>query len=137
MHVRVLGLWSGPEFDSFVTVKSAWEQNTGGTVDWTRDPDLPAELDAQIAAGTPPDIAILPNIGLMHELAEEGQLVALPSVMDMDQLQRTTPPHGSTWAATTVSCTGSSTRSRTKPRSGTTRRRSRPPTTAFPRPGTR
>ena len=37
MNVRVLGLWSGPEFDSFVTVKSAWEQNTGGTVDWTWD----------------------------------------------------------------------------------------------------
>ena len=87
MHVRVLGLWSGPEFDSFVTVKSAWELNTGGTVEWQGAQDLPAELDAQIEAGTPPDIAILPNIGLMHELADEGQLVALPSVMDMDQLQ--------------------------------------------------
>ena len=87
MHVRVLGLWSGPEFDSFVTVKSAWEQNTGGTVEWQGAQDLPGELDAQIEAGTPPDIAILPNIGLMHELADEGQLVALPSVMDMDQLQ--------------------------------------------------
>ena len=69
MHVRVLGLWSGPEFDSFVTVKSAWELNTGGTVEWQGAQDLPAELDAQIEAGTPPDIAILPNIGLMHEFA--------------------------------------------------------------------
>ena len=92
MHVRVLGLWSGPEFDSFVTVKSAWEQNTGGTVDWKGTRDLPGELDAQIEAGTPPDIAILPNIGLMHELADEGQLVALPSVMDMDQLQKDYAP---------------------------------------------
>jgi alpha-glucoside transport system substrate-binding protein len=86
-HVRVLGLWSGPEFDSFVSVKSAWEQNTGGTVDWQGSRDLPGELDAQIERGTPPDIAILPSIGLMHELADAGQLVALPSVMDMDQLQ--------------------------------------------------
>jgi alpha-glucoside transport system substrate-binding protein len=88
MHVRVLGLWSGPEFDSFVTVKSAWEQNTGGTIDWTGARDLPGELNAQLESGTPPDIAILPNIGLMHELADEGHLVALPSVMDMDQLRK-------------------------------------------------
>jgi hypothetical protein len=80
-------LWSGPEFDSFVTVKSVWEQDTGGTVDWQGSRDLPGELDAQIESGTPPDIAILPNVGLMHELADAGQLVALPSVMDMGQLQ--------------------------------------------------
>lgn len=92
MHVRVLGLWSGPELDSFVTVKSTWEQNTGGTVDWNGTRDLPGELDAQTEAGTPPDIAILPNIGLMHELADEGQLVALPSVMDTDQLQKDYAP---------------------------------------------
>ncbi len=91
-HVRVLGLWSGPEFDSFVTVKSIWEQNTGGTVDWTASRDLPGELHAQIEAGTPPDIAILPNIGLMHELADEGRLVALPSVVDMDQFRKDYAP---------------------------------------------
>jgi ABC-type glycerol-3-phosphate transport system substrate-binding protein len=32
-HVRVLGLWSGPELDSFMTVKAAWEKDTGGIVD--------------------------------------------------------------------------------------------------------
>jgi alpha-glucoside transport system substrate-binding protein len=91
-HVRVLGLWSGPEFDSFVTVKSTWEQNTGGTVDWKAARDLSGELGTQIESGTPPDIAILPNIGLMHELAAKGQLVPLPSFMDMNQLQKDYAP---------------------------------------------
>jgi alpha-glucoside transport system substrate-binding protein len=86
--VRVLGLWSGPELTSFETVKSAWEQSTGGTVEWTGARDLTGELHAQIAAGTPPDIAILPNVGLLHELAADGQLVPLASVLDMQQIQQ-------------------------------------------------
>ena len=92
MNVDVLGLWSGPEFDSFTAVASAWEQDTGGTVTWNGPRDLPAELHAQIEAGTPPDIAILPNVGLLHELAADGQLVALPTVLDMAQVQRDYSP---------------------------------------------
>ena len=38
-HVRVLGLWSGLEFDSFVAVKSVWEQETGAVVDWEPSPE--------------------------------------------------------------------------------------------------
>ena len=33
-YVRVLGLWSGPELDSFITVKAAWEKDSSGIVDW-------------------------------------------------------------------------------------------------------
>lgn len=73
MDVSVMGLWSGPEFDSFETIMSTWEADTGGTVDWTGARDLTAELREQIDAGTPPDIAILPNVGLMHELAADGR----------------------------------------------------------------
>lgn len=87
MDVSVMGLWSGPEFDSFDTIMSTWEADTGGTVDWTGARDLTAELTKQIEAGTPPDIAVLPNVGLMHELAADGRLVPLPTVLDGDQLQ--------------------------------------------------
>src|SRR5512133_3719810 len=60
-HVRVLGLWSGPELSNFMTVKAAWEQDTGGIVDWEGTQDLPDALTARIQAGNPPDIAVLPN----------------------------------------------------------------------------
>ena len=60
-HVRVLGLWSGPELGSFMIVKATWEKDTGGIVDWEGTQDLPDILAARIQAGNPPDIAILPN----------------------------------------------------------------------------
>lgn len=45
-HVRVLGLWSGPEFQSFEAVKSAWEEETGAIVDWEATNDLAGALHA-------------------------------------------------------------------------------------------
>jgi alpha-glucoside transport system substrate-binding protein len=91
-QVRVLGLWSGPELDSFMTVKSAWEKETGGTVDWEGTQDLPDVLTARLQARNPPDIAILPNPGLMQQLAREGKLVPLNSFMDMDQVSKDYAP---------------------------------------------
>jgi alpha-glucoside transport system substrate-binding protein len=91
-HVGVLGLWSGPELDSFLTVKDAWEKDTGGTVDWQGTQDLPDDLDARTQAGNPPDIAILPNPGLMQQLAKEGRLVPLNSFMDMNQINQEYAP---------------------------------------------
>jgi alpha-glucoside transport system substrate-binding protein len=84
--VRVLGLWSGPELESFMTVKDAWEKDTGGTVDWEGTQDLPEVLAARLQAGDPPDIAILPNPGLMQQLARDGKLVPLNSFMEMKQV---------------------------------------------------
>jgi alpha-glucoside transport system substrate-binding protein len=86
MHVQVLGLWSGPELDSFMTVKSAWERDTGGLMDWEGIQDLPDVLAARIQSGNPPDIAILPNPGWMQQLASDGRLVPLSSFMDMDRV---------------------------------------------------
>jgi alpha-glucoside transport system substrate-binding protein len=91
-QVHVLGLWSGPEFDSFGTVKSGWEKETGGIVDWEATQDLPAALQAHLKAGNPPDIAILPNLGLMQQLADEGKLVPLNSVLDMNRVNRDYAP---------------------------------------------
>jgi len=91
-HVRVLGLWSGPEYDNFVTVKSAWEKDTGDTVDWQGTQDLPDALDADSQAGNPPDIAVLPNLAVMQQLAKEGKLVPLNSVLDMNQVNNDYAP---------------------------------------------
>jgi len=91
-QVRVLGLWSGPEFDSFTTVKSGWEKDTGGTVDWEGTQNLPAVLNARLRSGNPPDIAILPNLGLMRQLADDGKLVPLTSVLDMNRVHQDYSP---------------------------------------------
>jgi alpha-glucoside transport system substrate-binding protein len=91
-QVRVLGLWSGPELDSFMTVKATWEKDTGAIVDWEGIQDLPGVLTERMQAGNPPDIAILPNPGLMQQLAREGKLVPLNSFMDMNQVNKDYAP---------------------------------------------
>jgi alpha-glucoside transport system substrate-binding protein len=90
--VRVLGLWSGPEYDSFATVKAAWEKETGGSVDWQSSQDLTGTLGDDEQAGHPPDIAILPNLGLLRQLAGQGKLVPLGSVLNMTRVHRDYAP---------------------------------------------
>jgi alpha-glucoside transport system substrate-binding protein len=91
-HVRVLGLWSGPELDSFEGVKSPWEKETGAIVDWDGTVDLPGALADHVQAGDPPDIAILPNLALMEQLADDGKLIPLDSVLDMNEVTRAYAP---------------------------------------------
>jgi alpha-glucoside transport system substrate-binding protein len=92
IHVSVLGLWSGPELDSFMTVKAAWEKDTGGIVDWEGTQDLSRILSTRLQAGNPPDIAILPNLGLMQQLAREEKLIPLNAFMDMNQVSKDYAP---------------------------------------------
>ncbi|WP_421735199.1 ABC transporter substrate-binding protein [Cellulomonas sp.] len=76
-HVDVVGLWSGPEYDAFATVASAWEEDTGAVVDWRGSRDIARDLATRLEADNPPDLAVLPNPGLLHDLADEGALVPL------------------------------------------------------------
>lgn len=91
-EVDVVGLWSGPEHDAFVTVASAWEDDTGGTVAWQGSTDVARDLATRIDAGDPPDVAILPNPGLLRTLAADGALVPLDEVLDMDTVTRDYAP---------------------------------------------
>ena len=93
-HVRVLGMWSGPELDNFKVVTSAWEKATGAIVDWEATTDLPGALARHVQAGDPPAIAILPNLALMDQLADDGTLIALDSILDMPQVAKDYAP---TW----------------------------------------
>jgi alpha-glucoside transport system substrate-binding protein len=87
VNVNVLGLWSGPELDSFMAVKSAWESQTGATVQWTGTHDLETDLAAAVQSGRAPDIAVLPNPGLMKRLAANGSLKPLDAVLEMGQVR--------------------------------------------------
>jgi alpha-glucoside transport system substrate-binding protein len=92
--VDVVGLWSGPEHDAFETVASTWEDDTGGVVDWHGSQDVARDLATRLDDGDPPDIAVLPNPGLLHELAAKDALVPLDDVLDMDQV---TQDYSSAW----------------------------------------
>ncbi len=87
-NVEVLGVWGGKELASFQAMVAPWEQQTGGKLSFTGTRDLTAILTTRLQAGNPPDIAILPNPGLMTELAKAGNLIPLSSFMDMNKINQ-------------------------------------------------
>jgi alpha-glucoside transport system substrate-binding protein len=87
-NVEVLGVWGGEELASFQAMVAPWEQQTGGKMSFTGTRDLTAILTTRLQAGNPPDIAILPNPGLMAEMAKAGNLIALNSFLDMNKINQ-------------------------------------------------
>ncbi len=85
--VNVLGVWGGDELASFQAMVAPWEAQTGGAMGFSGTRDLIAILTTRIQAGNPPDVAILPNPGQMVELANDGELVALDSFLDMNLIE--------------------------------------------------
>jgi len=86
--VTVLGVWgAGAERDAFLKALEPFEAASGIKVEFTGTRDLPAVLTTRVAAGNPPDIAVLPNPGQMEELAKIGALVDLSEFMNMSKLQ--------------------------------------------------
>jgi alpha-glucoside transport system substrate-binding protein len=84
--VEVLATWGSTEVDSFNAMIAPWEAATGGKVTYTGTKDLTALVTTRVQAGNPPDIAILPNPGLMTELANSGDLIALSDFLDMNTI---------------------------------------------------
>jgi alpha-glucoside transport system substrate-binding protein len=87
-NVEVLGVWGSEELASFQAMVAPWEQQTGGKMSFTGTRDLTAILTTRLQAGNPPDIAILPNPGLMAELAKAGNLIPLDSFLDMTTINQ-------------------------------------------------
>lgn len=72
--IEVFSLWSGSEKDAFLNVTAAFTQKTGINVKYTDVRDFIPEITARLAAGNPPDIAIVPRPGYIATLAKQGVL---------------------------------------------------------------
>jgi ABC-type glycerol-3-phosphate transport system substrate-binding protein len=73
--VEVAAIWTGAEQAAFRAVLDAFEQRTGATVRYTSGGnDLPALLNSRLAGGSPPDVAMLGQPGVVTELARRGAL---------------------------------------------------------------
>ncbi|MCW2622806.1 MAG: carbohydrate transporter substrate-binding protein, partial [Frankiales bacterium] len=76
--VEVLATWAGSEQASFEAVLQEFERRSGARVTYTSTQHrMPEELGRRLAAGDPPDVALLPQPGLLRELAGAGHLIAL------------------------------------------------------------
>jgi ABC-type glycerol-3-phosphate transport system substrate-binding protein len=90
----VAGVWSGTEARDFAAVLKRFEDRTGIAVRYAYETrDIAAKLQARLRAGCAPDVALLPQPGLVASLARSGRIQPLDAVAG-DLVQRN---YGSTW----------------------------------------
>lgn len=76
--IEIASDWSGAEQASFQAVLDVFEDATGATVNYTSlGNNIATVIGTQLAGGSPPDIALLPQPGLLQQLAEDGHLTPL------------------------------------------------------------
>jgi alpha-glucoside transport system substrate-binding protein len=82
--VSVMAVWTGAEQESFQAVLDGFtEQYPDVTVNYNSAGDqLPTVLGTAVEGGNPPDIAVVPQPGLMMEYAERGVLQPLDFARD-------------------------------------------------------
>jgi alpha-glucoside transport system substrate-binding protein len=73
--IDVFGPYRGVEADSFADVLRGFEQRAGIEVRYTGSADFVRDLQARLADDAQPDVAIVPQPGLVSELRERGVLV--------------------------------------------------------------
>jgi ABC-type glycerol-3-phosphate transport system substrate-binding protein len=79
--LEVAAVWSGVEQRHFELVLRAFTRQTGVSVTYTSAGySVPAFLDARLARGRPPDVAFLPQPGLLRRYAAEHRLVPLNGI---------------------------------------------------------
>jgi alpha-glucoside transport system substrate-binding protein len=92
--VSVLGVWGGAELDSFNAMVKPFEDRTGVRVEFQGTRDLSAVLTTRIQGGNPPDLAGLPNPGVLPALVREHAVRPLGDVLDMAEV---TADYPSSW----------------------------------------
>jgi len=75
--IEVFSLWGGSEQDAFLKVTKAFTAKTGIDVKYTSGRDFTTDIGARLAAGNPPDVAIVPRPGYLASLARRGVLKPL------------------------------------------------------------
>jgi ABC-type glycerol-3-phosphate transport system substrate-binding protein len=82
-RVEVLGVWTDAEAEAFGRVLEEFERRTGATVVYTSTAgaDLDVVLDARLERRDPPDLAVLPQPGLVARYARRGALHAIGGIV--------------------------------------------------------
>jgi ABC-type glycerol-3-phosphate transport system substrate-binding protein len=94
-RVEVVAVWTDAEAAAFAQVLAAFEDRTGATVEFTstEGEDIGGVLDARLARGDPPDVAFLPQPGLLQRYARAGTVQPL----DRDLAAAATERYSAPW----------------------------------------
>jgi multiple sugar transport system substrate-binding protein/alpha-glucoside transport system substrate-binding protein len=78
--LEVAAVWTGPEQANFTKVLDEFEKRTGAKVDFVPTGNNTSTfLGTKIQGGQPPDVAFLPQVGVLHQFAEKGWLKPIGS----------------------------------------------------------
>ncbi|MEO6309781.1 MAG: extracellular solute-binding protein [Leifsonia sp.] len=78
--LNVAADWSGSEQTNFEKVLAQFSTDTGAKVNYTSyGSDVATTLNTKIQGGDPPDVAVIPQPGLLDSLAKAGSLIPLDS----------------------------------------------------------
>ena len=79
--VEIAAVWTGDEQAAFEQVLEVFSEQTGVETSFTSTgDDIATVLGSRIAGGDPPDVAILPQPGLLKDLAEQNALKPIEDV---------------------------------------------------------
>ena len=134
--VSVMAVWTRPRAEA--RSRQCWQgfknANPGVTVKYTSAGDqLPTQLSTAVAGGNPPDLAALPQPGLMKDFVEQERAEVDRRSRKTTSSRTLAPSCGRPSAPSTARSTASSSRRPTSRPSGTTSRRSTPPASTPPK----
>lgn len=85
--ITILGQFSAEDAAKFEASLAPFEEQSGIDIVYESADNFSSLLRMRISAFNAPDLAILPQPGLMADLARDGLLVPLPEVMEMQGLR--------------------------------------------------
>ncbi|MEU9182994.1 ABC transporter substrate-binding protein [Streptomyces sp. NPDC048484] len=76
--LEVAAVWTGPEQDNFTAVLDEFEKRTGAEVSYVPTGNNTSTfLGTKIQGGKPPNVAFLPQVGVLHQFAQKGWIKPL------------------------------------------------------------
>jgi alpha-glucoside transport system substrate-binding protein len=92
--ISILVVWGGDELESFKAMVKPFEDSTGIKINIESTRDINAVLTTRVIAGNPPDLATLPNPGVMREFALQEKIIPLEENSFIEKIKS---EHGQSW----------------------------------------
>jgi alpha-glucoside transport system substrate-binding protein len=85
--VEIFGNFTGAEADAFNESLAPFEEESGLDVEYVGSRDFPTLIRSRVQGNDAPDIAVFPQPGLLVDVANQGGMVPLDEVLDLDALE--------------------------------------------------
>jgi alpha-glucoside transport system substrate-binding protein len=93
--ITIFSLWGGSEQEAFQKVLTQFTKDTGIKTKYESARDFLPVIRTRLAAGNPPQVAIIPRPGFVAELANDGDLISLEDLgLDADKINEN---YSDTW----------------------------------------